>query len=59
MNQDIQIIIDELPIKCYDNINHDKMNNNLVCSIRFGYTNYNFRFDHITILSRLLWKILL
>jgi hypothetical protein len=59
MSRDIQKIIDELPIKCYGNINPDKMNNNLVCTIGFGYTNFNFRFDHITILSRLLWKILL
>ncbi len=51
MNKDIQKIIDELPIKCYENINPDKINKNLVCSIGLGNINFKFRFDHKTILS--------
>ncbi len=51
MNKDIQKIIDQLPIKCYENINPDKTKNNLVCTIGFGYINFKFRFDHVAILS--------
>ena len=59
MKKDIQQIIDELPIKCYENINPDKINKNLVCSIGLGNINFKFRFDHKTILSRMLWKVFL
>ncbi len=59
MNKDIQKILDELPVKCYGNTNPDKTNSNLICTIGLGCINFNFRFHNTTILSRLLWKVLL
>ena len=59
MNLEVQKLIDQLPNNCYQYIKFDFIKDDLVCTIGFGYMNFNFRFDLITLFSRVLWKNIL